>query len=311
MALEPIALERRKASMETVDYIYRYDPRKSSLKISPADVPAAKKALEDGNRMFSRFMHSCRTVNISPDEPRYVVHCNGPEVGIIPEERQYTKQAPFAVIVGCSDARVPTEMLFGQGFNDVFVIRVAGNVMGDVCIGSVDFALTSLIESVKVVVVLGHSGCGAVTAAVDSYMEPVKFRSKLSTPSLRAIQERIFVAVREAANGLREVWGPDASTSAGYRTALTESAVAINAAQAAFDLRQEAERMGRSQVEILFGVFDLHTYQVSIPVIPDVKVADESVQLAYAPTNPEAFRALAHQLANLYKEKYYHPGTLT
>jgi carbonic anhydrase len=294
--------------METVDYIYRFDPRNPSFKIPPADVGAAKKALEDGNRMFSQFMHSCRTVNISTGMPRYVVHCNGPEVGIIPEERQFTKQAPFAVVIGCSDARVPTEMLFGQGFNDVFVIRVAGNVMGDVCIGSVDFALTTLIESVKVVVVLGHSGCGAVSAAVDSYLEPGKFWSKSSSPSLRAIQERIFVAVREASNGLREVWGPDASTSPGFRTALIESAVALNAAQAAFDLRQVAERMDRKQVEILFGVFDLHTYQVSIPVIPDVPVADENVQLAHAPTHPDEFKLLANQIAELLKAKYYQPG---
>ena len=73
------------------------------------------------------------------------------------------KQAPFAVVIGCSDARVPTEMIFGQGFNDLFVIRVAGNVLGDVCLGSIDFAVEALSESVKLLVVLGHSGCGAVT----------------------------------------------------------------------------------------------------------------------------------------------------
>ena len=76
------------------------------------------------------------------------------------------------MVVGCSDARVPTEMLFGQGFNDLFVIRVAGNVLGDVCMGSVDFALNALSESVRVVVMLGHSGCGAVTGAVDAYLRP-------------------------------------------------------------------------------------------------------------------------------------------
>ena len=71
-----------------------------------------------------------------------------------------TCDAPFAVVVGCSDARVPTEMIFGQGFNDLFVIRVAGNVLGDVCLGSIDFAVNALSESVKVVVMLGHSGTG-------------------------------------------------------------------------------------------------------------------------------------------------------
>jgi carbonic anhydrase len=64
------------------------------------------------------------------------------------------------VVVGCSAARVPTEMLFGQGFNDLFVIRVTGNVIGDVCVGSVDFALNALSESVRVVVMLGTAAAG-------------------------------------------------------------------------------------------------------------------------------------------------------
>ena len=180
------------------------------------------------------------------------------------------KQAPFAVVVGCSDARVPTEMLFGQGFNDLFVIRVAGNVMGDVCMGSIDFALSALSESVKVVVMLGHSGCGAVTGAVDSYLQPLKFWARTTTPMLRSIQERIFVAVREAANGLQAVWGQEGfDARQGYRTALIESAVALNAAQAAFDLRQEVEKAAKWEIEVLFGVFNLHNHQVSMPVVPD------------------------------------------
>jgi carbonic anhydrase len=215
------------------------------------------------------------------------------------------KQAPFAVVVGCSDARVPTEMLFGQGFNDLFVIRVAGNVMGDVCLGSIDFALTALIDSVKVVVMLGHSGCGAVTGAVDSYLQPLKFWLKTTSHMLRTIQERIFVAVREAANGLQEVWGADASSSPYYRTALIESAVALNAAQSAFDLRQEVERAGKWEIEVLFGVFNLHNHQVSMPVIPDAPVADQNVRLSYAPTNPREFHALAIQMAQLLKVKYF------
>ena len=120
------------------------------------------------------------------------------------------RQAPFAVVVGCSDARVPTEMLFGQGFNDLFVIRVAGNVLGDVCMGSVDFALNALGESVRVVVVLGHSGCGGLERPVDAYLKPTDFWSESTSPMLRSITRRIFVAVREAANGLTEVWGDGA-----------------------------------------------------------------------------------------------------
>jgi carbonic anhydrase len=148
--------------MDTVDFVYRFDPKNASLKVPPHDAEAARQHLENGNRMFSQWMYSCRTHDTTKGSPRYVVQCNGLEVGMVRKPDEMPKQGPFAVVVGCSDARVPTEMLFGQGFNDLFVIRVAGNVMGDVCMGSIDFALSALSESVKVVVMLGHSGCGAV-----------------------------------------------------------------------------------------------------------------------------------------------------
>lgn len=181
--------------MNTIDYIYRFDPKNPSAKPLPHDAEAARHVLEDGNRLFSKWMESCRTNTPSHGEPRYVVSCNGLEVGMQRTYGEMPTQSPFAVVVGCSDARVPTEMLFGQGFNDLFVIRVAGNVMGDVCQGSIDFALTGLSHSVRVVVVLGHSGCGAVTGAVDAYLRPLKFWSKSVTPMLRSLTQHIFVAV--------------------------------------------------------------------------------------------------------------------
>ena len=200
--------------MKTIDYIYRFDPKNPSAKPIPPDAEAARRNLEAGNRMFSQWMASCQTSTLSADEPQYIVPCNGLEVGMVRVMGQLPKQAPFAVVVGCSDARVPTEMIFGQGFNDLFVIRVAGNVLGDVCLGSIDFALSALSDSVKVVVMLGHSGCGAVTGAVDAYLRPLKFWSKTTPPPLRAILQKIFVAVRESANGISEVWGPDAAENA-------------------------------------------------------------------------------------------------
>src|SRR5689334_12610184 len=215
--------------MNTIDYVYRFDPRNPSTKPPPPDAEAARKNLEDGNRMFARWMASCRTATFTKgEEPRHVVQCNGLEVGMVRKQGGMPKQAPFAVVVGCSDARVPTEMIFGQGFNALFVIRVAGNVLGDVCLGSIDFAVEALSESVKVLVVLGHSGCGAVTGAVDAYLRPLKFWSRTTSPALRSILQKIFVSVREAANGLDEVWGPEAREQPGYREALIETAVGLN-----------------------------------------------------------------------------------
>lgn len=282
--------------MNTIDYIYRFDPKNPTAKAVPPDAEAARRTLEVGNRMFSQWMESCRTSTLSPDEPQYVVPCNGLEVGMVRVKGSMPKPSPFAVVVGCSDARVPTEMLFGQGFNDLFVIRVAGNVLGDECLGSIDFALSSLSESVKVVVMLGHSGCGAVTGAVDAYLQPLKFWSKSISANLRAIVQRIFVAVREAANGLEQVWGPNAREQPGYREALIETAVCINAAQAAYNLHLEVERAGKWEIEVLYGVYNLYSHKVSTPG-QAVLHGDQETNLAYAPTNPRDFNTLAMQVA--------------
>jgi carbonic anhydrase len=74
-------------------------------------------------------------------------------------------QHPFAVILGCADSRVPPELLFDQGLGDLFVIRVAGNIVDDAILGSIEYAVEHL--GTKLIVVLGHEKCGAVTAAVE------------------------------------------------------------------------------------------------------------------------------------------------
>ncbi|MGQ0633964.1 MAG: carbonic anhydrase [Planctomycetaceae bacterium] len=288
--------------MRTIDYIYRFDPKNPSVKPPPEDAEVGRQNLENGNRLFSEWMRSCRTGSFSTGEPRYVVQCNGLEVGMVRSQGEMPRQAPFAVVVGCSDARVPPEMLFGQGFNDLFVIRVAGNVLADECWGSIDYAINALSESVKLVVVLGHGGCGAVTAAVDAYLNPLKYSSARTSYMLRSILHRIFVPVHQAANGLLKVWGPDAPTLPDFRRALIESAVCLNAAHAAYNLYSEAERSWKSDIQVLYGVYNLFTHQVSMPPASFRLPLDEverRVNLAYAPTHPREFDGLAVQIADL------------
>jgi carbonic anhydrase len=288
--------------MDTIDYIYRFDPKNPSAKPVPPDAEAARRMLEEGNRMFSNWMESCQKGDFGMGaEARYVVHCNGGEVGMWRNQGQMPTQAPFAVLVGCSDARVPTEMIFGQGFNDLFVIRVAGNVLGDECLGSIDFALSALSDSVKVVVMLGHSGCGAVTAAVDAYLRPLKYWSKSTSINLRSILRRIFVSVREADSALKDVWGDDARSITGYRESLIEIAVALNAAQSASDLRAEVERVGKWEIEVLYGVYNTRTHKVSTPVDSSRPIPEQEIRLAYAPTNPKDYSTLAAQIARTLK----------
>jgi carbonic anhydrase len=107
-------------------------------------------------------------------------------------------QAPDAVILTCADSRVPPALVFDQGLGDLFVIRVAGNVVTPELLGSVEFAVANL--GTPVVMVLGHTGCGAVTAAVDALADN---GAGLST-NLRSIIDRIRPAAEEA---VREVLG--------------------------------------------------------------------------------------------------------
>jgi len=100
-------------------------------------------------------------------------------------------QNPFAIILGCSDSRVPAEFVFDQGLGDLFVIRVAGNIVAPSQVGSVEFA-ASLYAS-RLVVVLGHSQCGAVQATLEELQEPTETIS----PNLQSIIDRVRPPVAE------------------------------------------------------------------------------------------------------------------
>ncbi len=103
-------------------------------------------------------------------------------------------QAPFAVILGCSDSRVPVEIVFDQGLGDLFVIRVAGNIVAASQVGSVEFAAAQF--GTRLVVVLGHTRCGAVQATLDELQRPSASQSR----NLQSIVDRI----RPAVEGLLE-----------------------------------------------------------------------------------------------------------
>jgi carbonic anhydrase len=98
-------------------------------------------------------------------------------------------QQPFAIILGCSDSRVPAEIVFDQGLGDLFVIRVAGNIVAPSQVGSVEFAASRFAS--RLVVVLGHSQCGAILATLDELRKPTADQS----PNLRSIVDRIRPSV--------------------------------------------------------------------------------------------------------------------
>ena len=104
-------------------------------------------------------------------------------------------QKPFAIVLGCSDSRVPVEIVFDQGLGDLFVIRVAGNIVAPSLIGSVEFAAAQY--GTPLVVVLGHSQCGAIIATLDQLRQPTGKQS----PNLKSIVDRIRPGVENLLQG--------------------------------------------------------------------------------------------------------------
>lgn len=100
-------------------------------------------------------------------------------------------QEPFAIILGCSDARVPAEIIFDKGLGDLFVIRVAGNIVAPSQVGSVEFAAARF--GTRLVVVLGHSECGAIDATLEELLRPGGRQSR----NLRSIVDRVRPSVEE------------------------------------------------------------------------------------------------------------------
>jgi carbonic anhydrase len=98
-------------------------------------------------------------------------------------------QEPFAIVLGCSDSRVPAEIVFDQGLGDLFVIRVAGNIVASSQVGSVEFAAARF--GTRLVAVVGHSSCGAVRATLEELQQPTQNQSR----NLRSIVDRIRPSV--------------------------------------------------------------------------------------------------------------------
>jgi carbonic anhydrase len=154
-------------------------------------------------------------------------------------------QKPFAVILGCSDSRVPTELVFDQGFGDLFVIRIAGNVISTDVVGSLEYAEHHL--HVSLLMVLGHEGCGAVTAALDA-----KFK-RAREP------ERIAALVRMIEPGLKDI-DPNLSPERQLRAAV-EANVRWTMAQLT-ELPDLRKVLKDRRFEIVGAVYDLESGKV-------------------------------------------------
>lgn len=159
-------------------------------------------------------------------------------------------QNPFAAILGCSDSRVPAELVFDQGLGDLFVVRVAGNVAAPSQVGSVEFAAS--LFGIELVVVLGHTRCGAIEATLKELDHPAGDPSA----NLGAILNRIRPAVRSL---------PDMTPDADHDT-LARQAVRANVRAQVAVLSQGSEILGRlveaGRLTVVGAEYDLATGEV-------------------------------------------------
>jgi carbonic anhydrase len=177
-------------------------------------VPASEalERLREGNRRFVTGVRSLETLASQTRRSEFVAG-----------------QEPFAVVLGCSDSRVPVEIVFDQGLGDLFVIRVAGNVVASSQVGSVEFAAERF--GTRLVVVLGHTRCGAIQATLEELQQPTEKQSR----NLGSIVNRI----RPSVEGLL------ATELRHDRDALARQAVRANVRVSANQLRHGSEVLER------------------------------------------------------------------
>jgi carbonic anhydrase len=173
---------------------------------------AALRRLQEGNARFVANLH--RSEALSSPVRRAEVADN---------------HRPFAVVLGCSDARVPAEIVFDQGLGDLFVIRVAGNIVAPSQVGSVEFAVERF--GVQTVLVLGHSRCGAIEAT----LEALAGTGQPQSPGLRSIVDRVRPAIE----------GVVKAGLAGDRARMVDEAVKANIRASANQLRHGSEILER------------------------------------------------------------------
>lgn len=267
--------------MKTVEIAYRYDGAKASLRERPSDADAARLRLNEGNRAFAELF---TRLEEGTGTARRVVPIDPRDLGLLPTG-DLPPQRPFAAVLGCADARVPTELIFNEGPNDLFVVRVAGNTLGEDVRGSLNYAIDHLGDSLKLIVVLGHSACGAVTAAVDVFLDPSGYLALASKHAIRGMVDRLLVVVEASARRMAAALGPDIVRHRNYREALIEVTVVTNAALAAHSMQREIEARRASSVRAAYGVYLLTERSIWAPR----HETDEVTGIALPPDDARGF----------------------
>lgn len=215
-------------------------------------------------------------------------------------------QMPIAVMIGCSDARVPPEILFDLGLNDLFIIRAAGNVMGPEAAGSLLYAVQNFAppndlvgRSLRAVVVVGHRGCGAVKAAVQTYQKGIALATATGGP-IDSVLARIAGPLEVGVRAFDRVHGIGAAYGAENLPVLLDLVIHLNSAQVA---RLSAEWIERElpaaapHVAVVYGVLD--PFHRHLHGRPSTAEQPEPETFAVPPRSDGELEALAEELVGM------------
>ncbi len=228
----------------------------------PATAARACELLLDGNRWFAGLADRSK----DGESRWHLVRLDAQDIGAAGDGAP--AHEPFAAVLGCSDARVPAELVLGRAAGDLFMVRVAGNVPGAWSVGSIDFAVDKL-ATIRLLAVIGHTSCQAVGAAVDAYMAPESYLGVAAQLPLRTIVDSLLPAVVCAQAALGAAYGAEVVARPGYRAALVELSVILNSALTANVLRQTfASRLGET-LDVVYAVYNLATRVVGLPSSAD------------------------------------------
>lgn len=279
-----------------MDIIYRFDPHASIEHRSPRSNREALKFLAQGNDRYHALAERVQQSALGKrDHAPMIVPIDPVRLGIPIVAGVEQVHSPFALVLGCSDARAPIERILDCTANDVFVVRVAGNVLGVECLGSVDYAVTVLRSSLQSVLVMGHTQCGAVAAAVDLYLRPSSFGEIAFSHAVRSLTDRIMLSVRKAASGLERCLGAKVRKHKRYREWLTTTSCFLNAAVTAYDLQREVDSLTKG-LHVSYTIFDMGWTRIGALPQRSEREAMETPRFATAPQTAEEFDAIVESI---------------
>ncbi|MDX2038407.1 MAG: carbonic anhydrase [Isosphaeraceae bacterium] len=324
----------RRAAMAPIDFIYRYSPSAPATMYRAIDDPTlqpgepewhcvARKLIE-GNLQVVRYIRDCREAALG-NPTRHgsqVIQLSDSDVLLEPRDANgFPIQLPLALVLGCVDARAPAEIIFGMDFiNDVFNVRLAGNVVAEECMGSIEYALRNLVHDagspiawirgedgdpnynkrMRLMISLGHEGCGAVSEAVRSF-QASSSPKPVATGSVAALLGHLyFPALIMAAEALDEAMGQNLSREPEHFDDLARLVTYLNAAWGAHVMSERLRSVGGTASElvgVVYGVFDPRDMHVRAVPYCEGQPNLAASSFGRPPRDLEDLRAFARRLA--------------